>query len=696
MKKKLIALMGAALLGLTVFAGVAGIAENQVTAAEDERFRIHGSTLTAYLGTDTFVSIPDTIKVIGDNAFEGKDQIVSIEIPEGVTTISYNAFKGCTALTGVILPDSVTKIGPGAFEGCTALTSVQIGKNVKSWGTGVFTNCDKLASVSIDSENEYLTAYNGAIYNGNMTMLYQVLPAREGENYAMPNTVRNMDTYAFWNLKNTKHVKIADGVTTIPKYSMSNMGTVEDVSLPTTVTAISERAFANNSALKQVAIPSSVRDIDDNAFAGSPNLQIFTSKDSGADKFGQEKGIPVTYQSAYPTDFMDSNANLDVKPNVGTEDNNNQTSTTPDSSSSTEPVTEPETSDNSSTSGSNNTANGETPIGGAVSVTGYIHPLDVPEASNVIGKTVVVAGKAVILMNNRKPTVYGVPDDVRADIITQEQERQQNTVSDKQETDDSTSADNMSDKTENTNNISDTADSDKEESSSSVSGNSVSGNTASAEITPSSNAADNTAISSSVQAGGSSYHSDEVIPQRQYYRQKNLKDFQIDNSIKSIGRLAFAESGLESIDIPESVKEIEYGAFMNCASLEDITIPDTVERIGTKAFAGTQWMKNWMELTGGSSKNDFLIVGDGILLAYRGTEITHISIPDGVKQIGSEAFKDHTEIINVDIPESVTKICAEAFRNCSSLTGLTGCKGLRTVIRGAFYGTYVSEADFHN
>ena len=72
---------------------------------------------------------------------------------------------------------------------------------------------------------------------------------------------------------------------------------------------------------------SPVRDIDDNAFAGSPNLQIFTSKDSGADKFGQEKGIPVTYQSAYPTDFMDSNANLDVKPNVGTEDNNNQTST---------------------------------------------------------------------------------------------------------------------------------------------------------------------------------------------------------------------------------------------------------------------------------------------------------------------------------------------------------------------------------
>lgn len=68
---------------------------------------------------------------------------------------------------------------------------------MSSWGSGVFANCDSLAAVAIDQDNEYLTYYNGAIYNGNMTMLYQVLPAREGENYAMPDTVQNIDTYAF-------------------------------------------------------------------------------------------------------------------------------------------------------------------------------------------------------------------------------------------------------------------------------------------------------------------------------------------------------------------------------------------------------------------------------------------------------------------------------------------------------------------
>ena len=86
-------------------------------------------------------------------------------------------------------------------------------------------------------------------------------------------------------------------------------------------------------------------------------------------------------------------------------------------------------------------------------------------------------------------------------------------------------------------------------------------------------------------------------------------------------------------------------------------------------------------------------MGDGILIAYKGNA-AHVEIPDGVKQIGSEVFKGHTEILDVAVPASVTKICAEAFRNCSELTGLTGCEGLKTVIRGAFYGTQLSEENF--
>ncbi len=620
MKKIYTAIASVAILGIlalvTVAKGIGG-----VTAAEDERFRINGTTLTKYLGTDSYVSIPDTITVIGDEAFSGNETLTSISVPDSVTQISYNAFKNCTALTGIIIPDSVDKVGPGAFEGCKALTSVQVGKNVSAWGSGVFANCEKLAKLSVDANNEYLTYYNGALYNGNMTMLYQVLPAREGENYVMPDTVENIDTYAFWNLQNTKNVMISENVSAIPKQAMSSMGSVENVVLKSPITGIEERAMANNAALKQVAVPESVVNIDKKAFAGSSNLKIFTTRSSTADTFGKNNNIPIIYKEEYPTDFMDSNAGLEQKPNVGYE-------VDPDSNTDTTTATNnPTTTD--SDNADNNNANVPQNPSRFESTEGYIHPLDVPEPADVIGKTVIVAGKAVVLMDNHKGRVYGIPDGVTAEIVQGNQTNTQNTT-------------------------------------------------------------DQNSISVNYQRP-----ENESIPQRKFYKQKDLTTYEIGDTIKIIDRLAFAESGLKTIQIPDNVTEIAYGAFLSCAELTDITIPDSVSVIGTKAFEGTAWLNRWRDGSTESGEGDFLIVGDGILVAYRGNA-EHVEIPEGVKQIGPEAFKGHQEILDAALPDSVIKICAEAFRNCSSLTGLTGCKGLKTVVRGAFYGTQISEGEFKN
>ena len=630
MKRLHIAIAGIVLIGVlaivTVASGIGG-----VTAAEDDRFRIKGTTLTKYLGTDTFVSIPDTVTVIGDEAFSGNETLTSIEIPSSVEQISYNAFKNCTALTSVILSDSIEKVGPGAFEGCTALTSVQIGENVSSWGSGVFANCDSLAKVTIDEDNEYLTYYNGAIYNGNMTMLYQVLPAREGENYVMPETVENIDTYAFWNLQNAKNVKVSSNVSGIPRQAMSSMGSVENVVIQEPTTGIGERAFANNTNLKQVVIPGSVVTIDKKAFSGSPDFMICTSKSSTADTFGKDHNMEVIYKAdEYPDDFMDSNAGLEQKPNVGDSTDSNETEDTQTTAATNETGT---ASDDENSGSQNDTGNNTTQQKPSEfeSAANYVHPLDVPENDNVLGKTVIVAGKAVVLMDNHKGRVYGIPDGTEAEVV-EEDSTASETVSD-------------ADKTENSIRVS------------------------------------------------YELNQDDSIAQRKFYKQKDLTETQIEENIKTIGRLAFAESGLRSVVIPENVTEIEYGAFMSCANLKDVTIPDTVSAIGTKAFEGTPWLKEWRDGASDSEDSDFLIVGDGILLAYRGNE-EHVEIPDGVKQIGSEVFKGHKEILDVAVPASVEKICAEAFRNCSSLTGLTGCEGLKTVVRGAFYGTQISEDDF--
>ncbi len=613
MKRIQIAIASLAVLGILALVTVAKGIGGGVTAAEDDRFRINGTTLTKYLGTDTYVSIPDTITAIGDEAFAGNETLTSLTIPDSVTRISYNAFKNCTALTRVILPDSVEKVGPGAFEGCTNLTSVEIGENVSSWGSGVFANCNSLATVLIDQDNEYLTYYNGAIYNGDMTMLYQVLPARAGDNYVMPDTVERIDTYAFWNLQNTKNVMVSGNTAGIPKQAMASMGSVENVVIQSPTTGIGEKAIANNANLKQVVIPESVVNIDKKAFAGSPNMKIYTGKSSTADTFGRDNDIPVIYEAEYPTDFMDSNVGLEEKPNLGNGSSTTTTTTTNKGQ---------QTSGSSSTDDTDDEQTPQKPAD-TPGTGGAIHPLDVPENDDVIGKTVIVAGRAVVLMDNHKGQVYGIPDNAKADVVDETTDSQ----------------------------------------------------------TP-------TSITVNVE-NDSSIETDSIA-QRKFYKQKDLTAYEIDGNIKKIGRLAFSESGLKSIVIPDTVTEIEYGAFMSCASLVDVTIPDTVTAIGTKAFEGTKGLDNWKN---SDDESDFLIVGDGILLAYKGSA-AHVELPEGIKQIGSEAFKGHSELLDVAVPASVEKICAEAFRNCSSLTGLTGCEGLKTVVRGAFYGTQISENDF--
>ena len=641
MKNKLIALAVVVVLGVLAFVGVTVGIGGGVDAAGDEEFRITGETLTAYLGTDAYVSIPDRVTVIGEEAFAGNETLVGVTIPNSVTTISYNAFKDCTALTDIILSDNINKVGPGAFEGCTALTSAEIGKNVSSWGTGVFTNCDKLAKVMIDENNRYLTYYNGAIYNGNMTMLYQVLPARKGENYVMPETVEEMDTYAFWNLQNVKNVMLSDQLDSVAKYSMTNMGTVENVVLPSSIKSISERAFANNEKLAQVSVPASVSEIDKTAFSGSPNVKIFTTKGSRANTFGDERNITVIYSSEYPTDFLDSNEDLEEMPDVDGTVETDETDTSVTSITTITTVTELETGEADETQ-----KDTEQNDSGFANAHDYIHPLDAPEKDDVIGKTVISSGRAVFLMNNHDGQVYGVPDGVQADVMTEKEAAEK--------------AASENDAEENA----------AEQSSAAV-----------AETDTDTN-------------GSVNPSNENSILQRAYYKQKSLTSYEIGDDIENIGRLAFAESGLKAITIPEGVTQIEYGAFMSCTNLDTVTIAETVTSIGTKAFEGTKWLNDWKNATASGDAEDFLIVGDGILLAYRGTS-EHVQIPEGVKQIGSEVFKGHTEILDVDIPASVVKINAEAFRNCSSLTGLTGCEGLKTVIRGAFYGTQLSESEFY-
>lgn len=120
------------------------------TSASD--FVMDGSTLVRYRGADKSVSVPDTVEVIGNGAFEDNLDIELVVVPNSVKRIEPYAFWGCENLDTVVLGKGMTEVGDYAFAGCTGLVQMTIPETVASIGIGAFSGCGNLKNIVIPAE----------------------------------------------------------------------------------------------------------------------------------------------------------------------------------------------------------------------------------------------------------------------------------------------------------------------------------------------------------------------------------------------------------------------------------------------------------------------------------------------------------------------------------------------------------------
>ena len=92
--------------------------------------------------------IPDSVKKIGDSAFEGCTGLTSIVIPDSVKEIGWSAFHRCMSLTSIVIPESVTVIEESAFFGCESLKSASVLGPVKKMRE-TFDSCSALETVTL-------------------------------------------------------------------------------------------------------------------------------------------------------------------------------------------------------------------------------------------------------------------------------------------------------------------------------------------------------------------------------------------------------------------------------------------------------------------------------------------------------------------------------------------------------------------
>ncbi|NCZ53125.1 MAG: fibronectin type III domain-containing protein, partial [Verrucomicrobia bacterium] len=117
----------------------------------------------------TDVLVPDSVTLIGNNAFRSQALLTSIYLPSGLITLGDSAFQGCGALTSIIIPNSVITIGASAFFGTTisasqrGLTSVTLGSSVQTIGEMAFAYNSALGSIRIPAS---VTTIGANAFNG--------------------------------------------------------------------------------------------------------------------------------------------------------------------------------------------------------------------------------------------------------------------------------------------------------------------------------------------------------------------------------------------------------------------------------------------------------------------------------------------------------------------------------------------------
>lgn len=135
----------------------------------------------------------------------------------------------------------------------------------------------------------------------------------------------------------------------------------------------------------------------------------------------------------------------------------------------------------------------------------------------------------------------------------------------------------------------------------------------------------------------------------------------IPDDVEIIGDDAFSGTNISSLQLPHSLKTLEYEAFADCSSLAgSLYLPESLESIGERCFYRCSMLSGTLRLPEKLTEIPFLCFTDCSGLTG------DLIIPEGVKSIGQGAFARCSGLTGrLSLPNSLTKIENEAFASCS-------------------------------
>ena len=241
------------------------------------------------------VTLPYTIKTLGEKAFYGLSSVHTIVVPESVTYIDPNAFYNCLELVEIINNTNI-KLQGDLVNNEDAYYPITVHKS-----TSLIENVDGYLFYSYNGENyliDYIGTdrdivlpkdYNSKNYHVGARAFYKV----QLDNVVLSSGVIDLGRKAFYGCGMTSvtfndnltaigdscfrgnklvEVIIPDSVKTIGKENFRKMDSLLKVKLPNGLEVIEELMFASSHNINELVIPSSVVEIKTRAFESVKKL----------------------------------------------------------------------------------------------------------------------------------------------------------------------------------------------------------------------------------------------------------------------------------------------------------------------------------------------------------------------------------------------------------------------------------------